>query len=456
MHHFKIERTKILASYRVLSDSLYFFSYPENAEIFCFDHKKKKMETITKISFEGSQVVAAHMRESLGAMVTTNGYLALLIFKPHKHFLVTAKLEEGVSVKILEVVGNNNYIFLHDSKGNSYLISINQEYVKRASFEFSISTKEDFFIVQKIEAIKKDGTPVKFARVIEGAVEKPSFVTRYLSDVDGRLYSMKLLSNQPSTVDHESLQNYFRSHNFEYKALFLPSSISYSLERQLKTPKGKFELTSYDFEEGQSIFQCFLNQPAYKGEDSCIVSVWAKPEPLIRQTIVPSYTKKLQPPVVDLNLNTFQDQFNANQGDQEDKPLQLESEDMPETESNLNIKTRAAQLLQRVGMMNSDNPKIHKHSLITKEMHSLVKAVERLSDGFKIDLKPRSLARNPVRESKQKEDKSHKRSTAPTRGATQRNKETPGEMNRSMNANTRHRSVSNNKSFRITNKSMAL
>lgn len=139
------------------------------------------METITKFSFEGSAVQAAHMRDSLTVLATSNGYLAFFIFKPHKHFLVTAKLEDGVSVKLLEVIGNNNYIFLHDSKGSSYIIAINQEYVKRPAFDFSISTKEDFFQVYHLDATKKDGTPVKFASILEGKVEKSNSVTRYLS-----------------------------------------------------------------------------------------------------------------------------------------------------------------------------------------------------------------------------------------------------------------------------------
>lgn len=220
-----------------------FFTYQENAEVFCFDHKKKKTESITKFSFEGVQIQAAHMRGTLCVLFTSTGYLVIIIFKPHKHYLVTAKLEEGIGISLLEVIGNNNYIFVQDSKNQAYIISINQEYVKKQSFEFSISTKEDFFLVQRVDVPTKDDSPVKFVRIIDGAVEKPTFVTRFISDSEGRLYTFKLPSNQPSTVDLDSLQNYLRSHNFDYRALYLPSSTSSSLEKLIKSPKGKFDVS---------------------------------------------------------------------------------------------------------------------------------------------------------------------------------------------------------------------
>lgn len=455
---FSLEKSKILSTCRILNESLYFFVYQEYVEVFCFEPRKSSREVITKFSFDGAQIQAAHMRESLVALATSNSYLVLIFFKLHKHFLVTAKLEEGVTVKILEVMGNNNYVFLHDSRGQSYLISIKEDYAKRPSFDFSISTKEDFFQVQRIKAFSKDGHQAKIVRVIEGMGENPSFLMRYLSDVEGNLHALRLPPNTPPTVDQENVQNYLRSHNFEYRAMFLSSSVSPSLEKLLRSPIGKIEATSFDFTESQSIYQCFMSTPAFKREEAAVISVWAQPEPIIKQISVPTFVKKQQPPSVNLNLNTFQDQLNANQSDQEDNHTTLEPEGMPETESNLNINSKAASLLQKIGR-SAGLPK-STHKLITREMHNLVRTVEKLSCSFKEGPNVRLMAglRNPLRDGKKTSDlKEIQRSKAPTRGATQRGNNNSNEVSvwqqRSASVQNKSRPASKNKSFRITNKS---
>lgn len=212
----------------------------------------------------------------------------------------------------------------------------------------------------------------------------------------------------------------------------------------------------YDFVEGQPMFQYYLAEPPFKKDEPAIISLWAHPEPLLKQTIVPNYSKKLQPPVVDLNLNSFQDQFNANQGDQEDRQLQLEEEDLPEADSTNNMTSRATSLLERIGKRAMGG---RGHNFVTKEMHNLVKAVEKLSGGFKVDYRSRLTAgfRNPLRDTARTSDqKDQQRSKAPTRGSTIGTNENMADRGRSISIKTTRRSESKNKNFRVTNRSMAL
>ena len=83
------------------------------------------MTQITRASFEGANILQAHMKDNLAVFATSSNDLNILLFKPYKHYLASAKLEDGASIKLLRILGNGNHIFITDQNNNSFIISIN-------------------------------------------------------------------------------------------------------------------------------------------------------------------------------------------------------------------------------------------------------------------------------------------------------------------------------------------
>lgn len=233
---------KLISSCRVANDFIGFWVFHECVEMNSYDHSKKKLEKVTKISFEGTTIQQAHMSECLIVLVTTNGYLVVIFFKPHKHYMMTAKLGEGISVKVLEILGVNNHIFLHDSANKSFLISINEEYSKRSALDFVATHKDDLFIVTELTFQQEEPKPVQIVSILKGSTKKPKGLIKYLLDSEGKVYFLNVPSTEEFMIETAALQNYLRSHNFEYKSIFLPSSRCHSLEEGILSPKKQLEV----------------------------------------------------------------------------------------------------------------------------------------------------------------------------------------------------------------------
>lgn len=462
VYSYTIEHQKLLSSCQAVDDKLRFSVYPDIVELTCYDYNKKAMEDISKVGFEGSQVLLAHMKESLVVMTTNTGYLVLIIFKPHRHYLVTAKLPDGITVKILEVLGSSNHIFYHDSEGRSLLISIKKTYSKLTNLDFSIASKEDYFEVQKLVFEQEVPKKVRFTSVIPGSAQTSGGIVRYILDIEGNIYTIKLPDTTDATVAANDLENYLRSHHFEYKNIYLPSSRCEPLEVMMRSVSKKLEVPWFPMYTSDPFFTLFLPNPPATPNNPSVLSLYLTPEPQIRQDSLPKPHKPTSP-LVDIKLAVYQDQFNDNQNDNDES----KDDKYNNTEQDKDARESRDGMLSDGQVRGFVSPKKQKqmdkrYDSLTHELHNLVRAVDRISDNSKrnVQRKTGSLGARILIRSKIGVPDGKNRQSKTIRGATQ-GSGSDGLVNKSMIVNARNideksrrRSVSKNKSFRITNKSL--
>lgn len=439
----------------MVDDRFRFSVYTDMVEMTCFDYRKKSIEVVTKVGFDGSQIMKAHMKDSLIVMATSTGYLVFILFKSHRHYLVTAKLADGVSVKLLEVIGSNNHVLYHDSQDNTLLISIKEEYSKRATLDFSISTQADFFIVRRLIFEQEVPKTVKFSSILEGSHKSTSGIIRYLLDEEGNLYILKLPDTTDSKVAGEDLENYLRSHHFEYKHIYLPSSTCESLEQMLSSPTKKLEVSWFPMFSKVPYYALFLPSAGATSStpqrENSIISLFLDPEPQIRQDSIP----KLHRPsasLVDIKLAVYQDQFNDNKNDNEEstdnKMKAGKAEKSPDEKKE---SSEASIFISREKKILAEKQYVS----LTRELHNLVRAVDRISDNSKKGVTgTRMLLRTKAGDTDAKS-----RTKGTLRGSIQTAGDPGKTRSSSLNqpgkqTDRSRRSVSKNKSFRITNKSM--
>ena len=175
------------------------------------------------------------MKDNLAVFATSSNDLIFFIFKPYKHYVASAKLEEGSTVKLLRILGNGNHVFVTDQSNNSFIISINQEYAKKPSYEFSIAKRQDFFKVTRLLP-QSTNEKIKFSHFVEGDYfPTDDLISNLVFDKEGSIYSIAVDSKPGCSIEVTDLQNYMRSHSFEYKSSVLAGTRCPYLESDLKS-----------------------------------------------------------------------------------------------------------------------------------------------------------------------------------------------------------------------------
>lgn len=249
---------KVMGIFRVLEESFIQVVTPERMEILPHDRlvqaatdltsdKIPLAQGVSQFMIEGMAIATGDICRTLAVCVTLTGEVLLVLFKQHKHYVVFFKLDEPFNIRQVKILGQTNHIMFVDSGDLSFILSIEEKYLVKPSFDFNICNTKDFFRVNKLKHKFEDvwdTSPIGL--LIEGSIQQtehqdsevtPLHTTKLFFDQAGNLHAFQLLESLDSyqkAVGLYELQNYLKSHKFEYKLSGLASYRSGVLENQIK------------------------------------------------------------------------------------------------------------------------------------------------------------------------------------------------------------------------------
>jgi hypothetical protein len=312
---------KVLGISRSLEESVIQILTPERMEIIPPDrllqtasdiseNRVPKVQGVCQFSIEGLVLVASDICRTMAVSITLSGEVLLILFKQHKHYTVFFKLEEPTNIKQVKILGVTNHILFVDSAQQSFILSIEEKYLLKNSFDFNIATCKDFFRIRKI-GVKFGGgfDDVLIGSLVDGQIESdilPSSseveITKFMFDPVGNLLKFKLkesLDGRNKSVGLYELLNYLKSHNFEYKLSVLSSYRSIQLESQIRNVMSYIEAQPYKFSDAKPQYGSIIGSTK---------------EALLLCLSSTSIAK------ANINLNSLQNLFNGDKTDEEAPP----------------------------------------------------------------------------------------------------------------------------------------
>lgn len=259
---------KVMGIFRVLEESFIQVVTPERMEILPPDRlvqaatdltsdKMPLAQGVCQFSIEGLAIATADICRTLAVCVTLTGEVLLILFKQHKHYIVFFKLEEPFNIRQVKILGQMNHILFVDSGECSFILSIEEKYLSKPSFDFNICNSKDFFRVSKLKHKLEDAWETsQIGLLVEGAMEHDENhqseisdwqTTRLFFDQTGNLHTFNIVEGSDSrqkAVGLYELQNYLKSHKFEYKMSALSSYRSTVLENQIRQGDKFIEVVS--------------------------------------------------------------------------------------------------------------------------------------------------------------------------------------------------------------------